>query len=223
MAEATAQRTAVPRPLIELTEDEVLFRDSVRQFANDAVRPLSKEMDEKAVFDHGILEEYVRCGVDGVFFFDDWGTQRGPMISMEIYREFYRPLHSELEAFPGMLELLEQLDAEPRSATVGSIRGTLLHLVGAQRGYLSLLTLPIEARPHAPLAFAELIGGLAKHDQRQHDPDHDPLVEVRGKDQCADKRDDGNDAVDPLGFPCMHEAGYVQQADDGHHDDCRQD
>ena len=50
----------------------------------------------------------------------------------------------------------EQLDAKPRSATVGSIRGTLLHLVGAQRGYLSLLTLPIEARPHAPLAFAEL-------------------------------------------------------------------
>ncbi len=50
----------------------------------------------------------------------------------------------------------EQLDAEPRSATKGSIRHTLLHLVASQQGYLSLLTLLVEARPHAPLAFADL-------------------------------------------------------------------
>jgi uncharacterized damage-inducible protein DinB len=34
----------------------------------------------------------------------------------------------------------EQLDAEPRSATKGSIRRTLLHLVDSQQHYLSLLT-----------------------------------------------------------------------------------
>ncbi len=50
----------------------------------------------------------------------------------------------------------EQLDADPQSATKGSIRHTLLHLVASQQGYLSLLTLPVEARSHAPLAFAEL-------------------------------------------------------------------
>jgi uncharacterized damage-inducible protein DinB len=50
----------------------------------------------------------------------------------------------------------EQLDAEPQSATKGSIRRTLLHLVTSQRGYLSLLTLPVEARPNTPPAFAEL-------------------------------------------------------------------
>ena len=50
----------------------------------------------------------------------------------------------------------EQLDAEPQSATMGSIRNTLLHLVGSQRGYLSLLTLPIEARVYATLEFADL-------------------------------------------------------------------
>ena len=50
----------------------------------------------------------------------------------------------------------EQLDAEPASATKGSIRSTLLHLVAAQRGYLSLLTLPVEARPTTPPTFAEL-------------------------------------------------------------------
>jgi uncharacterized damage-inducible protein DinB len=50
----------------------------------------------------------------------------------------------------------EQLDAEPQSATKGSIRETLTHLVNSQRGYLSLLTLTLEARHHAPPTFAGL-------------------------------------------------------------------
>jgi uncharacterized damage-inducible protein DinB len=50
----------------------------------------------------------------------------------------------------------EQLDAEPHSATMGSIRQTLLHLVASQRSYLALLTLPLEARPTVPLTWAEL-------------------------------------------------------------------
>lgn len=50
----------------------------------------------------------------------------------------------------------EQLDTEPQSATLGNIRTTLLHLVAAQRGYLSLLTLPVEERLDIPLTFAQL-------------------------------------------------------------------
>jgi uncharacterized damage-inducible protein DinB len=50
----------------------------------------------------------------------------------------------------------EQLDAEPQSATKGSIRRTLLHLVSSQRGYLSLLTLPVEARLRAAPAITDL-------------------------------------------------------------------
>ncbi|MBP8002018.1 MAG: DinB family protein [Chloroflexi bacterium] len=50
----------------------------------------------------------------------------------------------------------EQLDAEPQSATMGSLRKTLTHLVAAQRGYLALLTLPPEARAWTPLALSEL-------------------------------------------------------------------
>ena len=49
----------------------------------------------------------------------------------------------------------EQLDAEPQSATMGSIRKTLTHLVGSQAGYLSLLTLPVEARVRVSPAFDE--------------------------------------------------------------------
>lgn len=50
----------------------------------------------------------------------------------------------------------EQLDAEPQSATKGTIRSTLAHLVTSQRGYLALLTVPVEERPKTPLAFDEL-------------------------------------------------------------------
>ncbi len=40
----------------------------------------------------------------------------------------------------------EQLDAEPQSATPGSIRSTLLHLVTSQQSYLRQLTIPLEER-----------------------------------------------------------------------------
>ena len=50
----------------------------------------------------------------------------------------------------------EQLDAEPQSATQGSIRSTLSHLVGSQHGYLSLLMLPVEARVRLSPALDEL-------------------------------------------------------------------
>ncbi len=49
-----------------------------------------------------------------------------------------------------------QLDEKPLSASTWSIRDALTHLVESQRGYLSLLTLPPEARNQPPLAFAEL-------------------------------------------------------------------
>lgn len=50
-----------------------------------------------------------------------------------------------------------QLDAEPQSAAYGSIRSTLLHLVGAQQGYLNLLTLSLEERSaRVSVPFAEL-------------------------------------------------------------------
>ena len=48
MSEAIANLAAsAPAPLVSLTEDEVLFRDTVRQFADESVRPHVKEMDEK--------------------------------------------------------------------------------------------------------------------------------------------------------------------------------
>ena len=50
----------------------------------------------------------------------------------------------------------EQLDVEPQSVTKGNIRETLMHLVGSQAGYLSLLTLPVDERHFKPLEFTDL-------------------------------------------------------------------
>ncbi len=51
----------------------------------------------------------------------------------------------------------EQLDAEPRSVTEGSIRHTWWHLVAGQQGYLSLLTgTDYRSYWQAPPPFAEL-------------------------------------------------------------------
>ncbi len=59
-----------------------------------------------------------------------------------------------LQACAGLTD--EQLDAPPVTATVGTIRQTLFHLVSSQRGYLSLLTLPVEERGDISLEFSEL-------------------------------------------------------------------
>ena len=49
----------------------------------------------------------------------------------------------------------QQLDMEPHSATKGTIRRTLLHLVHSQQGYLLLLTMPVDQRTNVAPSFAE--------------------------------------------------------------------
>src|SRR5258706_1102339 len=64
-------------PLTTLTEDEILFRDNVRQFADDKIRPLAKEMDEKAVFDHTLLEQFFQLGLMGIEIPEQYGGAGG--------------------------------------------------------------------------------------------------------------------------------------------------
>jgi alkylation response protein AidB-like acyl-CoA dehydrogenase len=66
-----------PAPITSLTEDEILFRDSVRQFADDKVRPLAKEMDEKSVFDKGLLAQFFKLGLMGIEIPEQYGGAGG--------------------------------------------------------------------------------------------------------------------------------------------------
>ncbi|HEV2699177.1 MAG TPA: acyl-CoA dehydrogenase family protein, partial [Terriglobales bacterium] len=66
-----------PAPLTSLTVDEVLFRDNVRQFADEKVRPLAKQMDEKGVFDRGLIEEFFQLGLMGIEIPEQYGGAGG--------------------------------------------------------------------------------------------------------------------------------------------------
>src|SRR5437588_2388806 len=77
MPEALIDATARPAPLTNLTEDEVLFRDNVRQFAEDKLRPLVREMDEKQAFDHKLVEQFFQLGLMGIEVPEQYGGGAG--------------------------------------------------------------------------------------------------------------------------------------------------
>ena len=56
---------AIPA-LTSLTEDELLLRNSVREFAHAQVRPLVREMDEHAKFSKTLLTQLFELGVMGI-------------------------------------------------------------------------------------------------------------------------------------------------------------
>ncbi len=66
-----------PQPLVALTEDETLFRDNIRQFAEEKIRPLSKEMDEKGVFDKDLIREFFHLGLMGIEIPEQYGGAAG--------------------------------------------------------------------------------------------------------------------------------------------------
>src|SRR5712672_2040328 len=72
MPETTLQ-PAVPTPLTTLTDDEILFRDNIRQFADDKIRPLVREMDEKGIFDKDLIREFFQLGLMGIEIPEQYG------------------------------------------------------------------------------------------------------------------------------------------------------
>ena len=76
MSETTLQIQA-PAPLTSLAEDEILFRDNIRQFADERITPLVREMDEKGVFDHHLLEEFFQLGIMGIEIPEQYGGAAG--------------------------------------------------------------------------------------------------------------------------------------------------
>jgi alkylation response protein AidB-like acyl-CoA dehydrogenase len=73
----TVAPIANPAPLTSLTEDEILFRDNVRQFAEERVRPLAKEMDEKGVFEMELIHQFFQLGLMGIEVPEQYGGGGG--------------------------------------------------------------------------------------------------------------------------------------------------
>ena len=55
-----------PAALTRLAEDEVLFRDSVYEFADKEIRPLSREMDEHAKMPRELIDQLFDLGIMGI-------------------------------------------------------------------------------------------------------------------------------------------------------------
>ncbi len=64
-------------PLTQLNDEEALFRDTVRRFARERIAPLIREMDEAAVFDRGLLQEFFDLGLMGIEIPEEYGGQGG--------------------------------------------------------------------------------------------------------------------------------------------------
>src|SRR5213082_699420 len=76
MPDTTLQLPA-PLPLTTFSEDEILFCDNIRQFADDKLRPLVKEMDEKGVFDHHLIQQFFQLGLMGIEIPEQYGGGDG--------------------------------------------------------------------------------------------------------------------------------------------------
>jgi len=72
-----AGREGAPMPLLVLTEDEQLFRDNIRKFAEESIGPLVKEMDEKGVMDHSLVEQFHQLGLMGIEIPEQYGGGGG--------------------------------------------------------------------------------------------------------------------------------------------------
>ncbi|HLI63191.1 MAG TPA: acyl-CoA dehydrogenase [Terriglobales bacterium] len=109
MSEATAHAVATaPAPLVALTEDETLFRDTVRQFADESIRPHVKEMDEKAVFDHSLLDQFFQLGLMGIEIPEEYGGGAGTF-------------------FEAILAVEELARVDPSASVIVDVQNTLVN------------------------------------------------------------------------------------------------
>ncbi len=73
----TQETMDLAQPLTVLAEDERIFRDSVREFAEARVRPLVRDMDERAKIPKDLIKDLFDLGVMGIEVPDTYGGAGG--------------------------------------------------------------------------------------------------------------------------------------------------
>src|SRR5438105_10836255 len=64
-------------PLTALSEEEQLFRDSCRSFAEGRIRPLVRKMDDEAKLEQSVIPELFDLGLMGIHIPDEFGGGAG--------------------------------------------------------------------------------------------------------------------------------------------------
>ena len=62
----TNNASETPGPLTKLTEEELLFRTSVRSFADKCIRPLVREMDTSKTIPRALIDDLFKLGIMGI-------------------------------------------------------------------------------------------------------------------------------------------------------------
>ena len=65
------------RPLTQLTDDELMFQDAVRSFADAELRPLVHKMDHEQKMDPGLIEKCFDLGIMGIEIPEEFGGAGG--------------------------------------------------------------------------------------------------------------------------------------------------
>ena len=65
------------RPITQLGEDEILFRDTVREFAQGEVAPLVRRMDEEQQMDSALVGKLFALGLMGIEIPEEFGGSAG--------------------------------------------------------------------------------------------------------------------------------------------------
>ncbi len=66
-----------PQSLLVLTDEEQLFRDTVRSFAEESIRPLVKSMDERGAIEHSLIPQFHQLGIMGIEIPEQYGGAGG--------------------------------------------------------------------------------------------------------------------------------------------------
>src|SRR5947207_15958061 len=68
---------SMSHPLTLLSDDEQLFRDSCRSFAEGRIRPLVRKMDDEAKLEQSVIPELFDLGLMGIHIPDEFGGGAG--------------------------------------------------------------------------------------------------------------------------------------------------
>jgi alkylation response protein AidB-like acyl-CoA dehydrogenase len=77
MHDDTATSSKTSPALTLLSGEEQMFRESVRAFAQQTIKPHVRQMDEKAEFRHELIEEFFRLGLMAIAVPEEYGGSGG--------------------------------------------------------------------------------------------------------------------------------------------------
>jgi len=102
---------AVEKTIAKIPHDKYLLGDSenfferlhwIRGFTNTLMdiilgrRELIILLDKIYKYKMKVIMRWVELDIDGVYFLDDWGTQKGLMIKPELWRKYFKPYYKKM-------------------------------------------------------------------------------------------------------------------------------